>query len=255
MTERDPLESYRPSLVKLTTDLEEMETELRTGFTDRPAVLDWLQRLTVRTLGELPQQWFHEIARQFRPLDAVGERTLLAAMLRDDCRERALAPATARELRERVAATAIKPALHRAFRQLRTDAGEYVADARDSTHDPLVQRHIAMRPALDELEANQQQALSQCLDGFAQRGDILDWGNVVELATHGEITPSFTARCYRERSTAQMLLGDDRASEHARELFAAVHLLPAFNAGIRDLHGRTGEVPDADHPNAEIPIA
>jgi hypothetical protein len=66
----------------------------------------------------------------------------------------------------------------------------------------------------------------------------------VTLATHGEIDETFIARCVREPSTRTVLLED--SAREARELFAAHYLLPMFNAGVRDLAGRSGEAPKAE---------
>lgn len=259
MTTEDPLErhSRRPALQKLTSDLEETRADLMAGFGSRREVLAWMQRLSVRTLGELPDRWWKEMGVQFRGTPASGsERTLLAALLRDDVRERPIDPDDARELRERLFALSIRPAYHRAFRQLRADAGEYLDDDGDeSQHYAARQRWVAMRPALDELERYQQKALEELIAGFDDRSAIVDWGNVAELATHGELPREFIARAYREESTASMLLSSDESDQHARELFAAYHLLPRMNAGVRDLAGRTTEQPDAEREDKEASYA
>ena len=257
-TEGEVPDSYRPALVKLTSDLEEMSEEMMDGFSSRADVLDWMQRLTVRTLGELPQRWYHELARQFRGCPASGkERTLLGAMLVPAARQRDLDEDTARELRSRVIALTIKPAYHRAYRRLRKDAGEYVDEENGtvSGHSPHVQRYIAMRPAIDELERYQRDAMTAVLEGFDDREEILDWGSEVELATHGEIGSAFVARCYREESTASMLTSGRAVDKRARELFVAHHLIPQYNRGVRDLAGRAKEQPDAEKQERETPMA
>ena len=258
MTESEVPDSYRPALVKLTSDLEEMSDELMDGFRKRADVLDWMQRLTIRTLGELPQRWYHEMARQFRGVPkSARERTLLSAMLVPAVRDRDLDEDDATELRSRLIALAIAPAYHRAFRKLRADAGEYVdeTDGSVSGHSPHVQRYVAMRPAIDELERNQQEAMSDLLEGFDDRQEIIDWGRSVELATHGEIDEMFIARCYREESTASMLTSGRVVDKRARELFCAHHLIPQFNRGVRDLAGRAKEQPDAEQQEREVPYA
>ena len=256
---KDPLtreHSRRPALLKLSQDLDGLREELLAGFGGRRAVLDWAQRLSVRTLGELPDRWFEEIGTQFRGLpDDERERTLLAALLADEVRRREIASEDARELRERLYALTIRPAYHRAYRQLRADAGEYLDDDdSESQHTAARQRWIAMRPALDELERYQQRALDELLGpvddprdqgGLADRTAILDWGQTLEHATHGELPKEFVARCYREESTARLLTDlESPAAARARELFAAVHLLPVTNRGVRDLAGRTSEHPE-----------
>jgi hypothetical protein len=245
----DARESRRPALVKLVIDVTDLEQELLNGFHSRREVLEWSQRLTVRSLGEVPTKWYLELARQFRGLPSDGrERALMSALLVADERLRDLDEGAADQLRARIAAEAIRPAAHRALRQLRADAGEYLDDADAesvSTHDPRVQRFIAMRPALDELEAFQKRGLWRLLAGFDEREEIMDWGSDLELASHGEIPERIVERAVTEPSTRRMLLSDRDVDERTRELFAARYLVPAFNRGVRDLAGRTAEQPES----------
>jgi hypothetical protein len=248
-------EFVRPALVRLKLDLEQLETELYDGFGRRRDVLEWMQRLCVRTLGRTRQEFIRGLARQFRgKVDDRRDRALLSALLVPAARDRDLDADVVDELRERLAATVLAPAYHRALRHLRKDAGEYIDSTSGETsgHDPQVQRYVAMRPAVDELEENQSSVLEAVLEGFGEPRDILEWGRDVELATHGEISDQFIRRCYSEASTRRMLLGESASAgpgrrdhlESARELFAATYLIPAFNRGVRDLVGRAGEQPD-----------
>lgn len=234
--------SYRPALVKLVEDVRDSERELLSGFGSRREILLWTQQLAVRTLGEMPQQWFHQMARQFRGVpSSAHERTLVSALLRDRYRTRPLEEAKAREFRRQLSARTIRPAAHRAFRELRADAGEYT-DAGDSDqHAPGKQQYVAMRPAIHELHENQRSTLVALLDGFDDREAILDWGHDLELATHGEIDEEFVTRCYGERSTRTLLTSAESADRRGRELFAAHYLIPVYNRGVRDLAGRAKE--------------
>lgn len=253
------MDSPRPALVKLTEDIRGLEQELFNGFQSRRAVLEWTQRLAVRTLGEVPMEWYQEIAAAFRGRPAkAGERARLSALLHPDARTREMPERECKEFRRQISARTIRPAGHRAFRQLRNDAGEYVDDpssGTNSAHSPQRQRYIAMRPALNDLETHQQTALAQVLDGFSDREDILTWGHDLELATHGEISGSFVTDCYTESPTRRMLISDEEPDERARELFAAHYLIPAFNAGVRDLSGRAKELPDAEREEKKVPKA
>jgi len=244
----DQQHSNRPALVKLTDDLEDLRDELLAGFPSRRAVLEWMQQLSVRTLGQLPDRWFDELGAQFRGVPESGEeRTLLSALLNGSQRTRGMDDETAKELRERLYALTIRPAYHRAFRQLRADAGEYLDGGEtDSQQTAANQKWIAMRPALDELEEYQKRALGDLLDGLEDKSAILNWGNDLEQATHGELPGEFVARCYREESTAEILTGRSTTVSRARELFWADHLAPIANAGVRDLGGRTSEQPDTE---------
>lgn len=261
-------ESTRPALVKLTNDLDGMRISLLQGFRSRKELLYWMQRLTIRTLGELPDRWYFDLASEFRgDPSSTKDRALLACLKSDWHRKRDdICEDDALEVRERLCALTVRPAYHAAFRKLRRDAGEYVdSDTGDaSAHDANIQRYIAMRPAIDELERYQQRALEQLIGileaeddngGLEDRSSILEWGNDVELATHGELPEAFIARCYRESSTVEMLTGDEPEHLHARELFAAHHLAPYFNRGVRDLSGRATEQPEGDAPEREVPFA
>lgn len=252
----NPAETYRPSLVKLTEDTRGVLAELVAGFDSRRSLLEWAQRLTVRTLGEVEQRFYSELGRQFRATVDSLERVLLSCLLSRDAREREDVPERkAREVRRRLASAYILPARHRAFRELRKDAGEYIGDAREAPHDPLKQRYIAMRPALDELDERQADALEALLDGLDTREEILDWSNDLELATHGEIDEQFGSRCYGERSTAAVLLSDDERAARGRELLAAHHIVPAFNQGVRTLAGRAGEEAHEQREERERTVA
>lgn len=255
MSERDysdELRSYRPSLVKLTRDGQDITDDLLGGFSSREEVLCWLQRVCTRTFGEISQRFVEEFATQLR---ADTDGVLLAAFLDSGARRAGghdVPDDVAIELREHVAAQYVKPAQLRAFRRLRSSATEYVEDADGSEHDPHKQRFIAMRPALDELEDNQQDALRRLLDGFDTKQDILEWGDTLQLATHGELPEDLITRCYSENATAGMLCGGSRVHKRGRELFAATYLLPAYNKGVRDLSGRATEQPDSEREEREV---
>ncbi|QHS17192.1 hypothetical protein GWK26_08580 [haloarchaeon 3A1-DGR] len=255
-TDGAPMESFRPSLVKLTHDLRALEHELFDGFGSRREVLEWTQRLSVHTLGELPQEWFHAMATQFEGTPASGkERLLMAAMLTPKKRRRDVDDEAAAEFRRQLSAQTIRPAAHRAFRELRADATEYIDDSSDGQHAASRQRYVAMRPAIDELADTQMRTMRRLLAGFDDRESILDWGHDLELATHGEIPEEFVTRCYQEDPTWQTLVGRDSADARARELFAAKYVVPFYNRGIRDLAGRAGEHPDADREETEVKLA
>jgi len=248
-------ETVRPALVTLTRDVREMQSDLLAGFDSRAEVLEWGQMLTVRTLGTLGDEFYRRLGRQFRG-DEQTEGVLLAALLTPAARTRDLGEDTARELRERLLAGRIDPAFRTAFKHLRKDAGEYIdAAGEGDAHDPTRQQHLAMRPSLTEIDDYQADALDRALAGLEDGSDILDWSKVLVLATHGEIEDDFLARCYLERSTRSTLTAEGAIGERARQLFAAFHLLPLFNAGVRDLAGRSGEVADAETERSEVEFA
>lgn len=249
--DQEPVGAYRPSLVKLVGDVSNVEDELLAGFPSRRDVLRWSQRLTVRTLGTIDDDFYRALGRQFRyeQLGEDGEQrrqgVLLAALLEPGARSRELPETGVRELRTRLAAVTIRPASHRAFRVLRKSAGEYIDDSAGAEHDPARQLYVAMRPELTELDDRQADVLAALLDGFGELDDVLKWGDDLELATHGEVPEDYIKRCVTERSTRRVLLGGSREYGRARELIAAYQLIPRFNAGVRVLVDRAVELPAA----------
>lgn len=245
-------ETYRPALVNLVNELKQSREQLLEGFDSRRELLEWLQRLTVRTLGQIEQDFYRSFAHALHPRDG-GEMALLAVVLTEDARTRDIPEERVERAREMLAAKYIMPAMHRAYKHLRKDAGEYIADGRDSEHDPVKQSYIAMRPAFDEIESDQREALTRLLDGLDEKREIMDWGDVVEQATHGELPEEdFISRCYLERSTSRLLTRESTPEvRRARELFAARHLIPAFNLGVRDLAGRAGELPSEEKEDSK----
>lgn len=237
------MQTYRPALVRLTEDVDDVVQDLRAGFASRRAIVEWEQRLAVRTFGQISQRWYEGLARA---LATSAEPVLTAVLLSEDARETAVDEAVVEQVRERFAATVIAPAYRRAFRHLRKDAGEYVEDGHAAEHDPFSQQHVAMRPALEELEDWQQRGLSALFDGLADADGIHTWGQVVQLATHGEISDEFILRCHRERSTRRVLLDETEHADRTRVAFAARFLVPAYNAGVSELAGRAGEMPEAE---------
>jgi hypothetical protein len=248
-------ESHRPALEKLVSDLKELERELLSGFNTRREALIWLQKLAIRTLGQVPDKWYRRMSNAFTGGVRGKERVVLSLLLCEQARVRDLDEAAVQQARSRVSAMTVRPSLHRAVRQLRSDAGEYVDDERGSTskHDPNKQRYIAMRPALNELEGRQRGVLLRFLDGFDDVQAVVEWTGDVEVATHGEIRDAWTTRVVSEQSTLNTLLSDRDVDERARETVAAYFLLPAFNAGARDLFGRSIESPNADKESKEAP--
>jgi len=252
--DNDKPEPYRPALVTLSEDIRGLSEELTDGLESEERALEWLQEVTIRTLGELDSRVYQDMTRQFRS----SQGLLLAALLRPSARSADLSieESKATQVRERLLARYVHPAHRSAFRELRTNATEYTREASEGdAHNPERQNHIAMRPALSELEKWQQRALTELLDGFEEVGEILDWGHDVLLATHGELSRDWVTRVVEERSTVETLLSDSRADARARRLFASHHLMPRYRAGIRVLSRRAAELPSEDVENKEVQFA
>jgi hypothetical protein len=290
--DEDPEEavsSRRPALRKLTEDLTERRRELRAGFgpgdgrSARRNVLEWLRKVAVHALGEVPMSVYSAFGREFRRPGSGGpllEALLVAESRTGDLYER---EESARELRRRLDARVLQPAYDRAFQSLRNDAGEYVGETEDPSaagHNPAKQRYIAMRPTLNEIEVDQRVALERFIAGFDDETEILEWGDRLEHATHGEPVvdsdDGFVTRAVSEPGIREVLLGNpspalrdtlreaaDSSGREARDAFdlletareglAAYYLLPAFNRGVRDLVGRTGEEPGARREHTDDP--
>ncbi|MBX0323871.1 hypothetical protein EGH21_12605 [Halomicroarcula sp. F13] len=236
--------SYTPALVTLKTNVRDRADELRAGLRSEDRVLEWLQEMTVRTLGRLDRRMYADMARQFRGQQGL----LLGAMLRPSARRgpmRDLDEAVAKDVRERILVTHVQPAHRNAFRKLRNDVTEYVESADEGdTHDPRQQKHIGMRPGLTELDQLQQSVLAELLEGLDDKPAVIGWSSDVLDATHGELGAEWGKRVYQEGATVDVLTGDRPEHERSRRLFAATHLLPKFRAGVRVRIGRAGELPE-----------
>lgn len=251
----DALGSVRPSLQRLSLDAHDLihgnprkdVPGLEGGFKSRAELIRWEQQLAVRSLGEVPMVIYQGLASQ---LASPRDRPLVQALVAGS----GMDPKTARHWRTRVRERVVLPAFDRAFRQLRKDATEYTEGAADDDeHHPLKQRYIAMRPSLDELNKWQTSALDAVLDGgLEDRTAILDWMPVLENATHGEPiqlpdgetipVSEFVARVHDRDPWAEMLIEPER--RRVRETWVARFIVPSMNAGVRQLLGTSGEVPD-----------
>ena len=251
-------ETVRPALVSLARETQQLEAELLEGFSRRRELLEWSQAVSVRTLGVIEDRIWRKLGSQFAS-DGGREGTLLKALLEPRAVRRrgsVISDGTRQELRERFIAAFIAPAFREAFRHLRKDAGEYVSPGEElDPHDPRNQQHIAMRPSLSEIDRYQEETLAELLDGFGSSREILEWSDRITIATHGETGEGFLESCYLEESARAILLGETDADRRAREHFAAYHVIPRFNAGIRDLAGRSAEIPDAEREEKGVPMA
>lgn len=253
--------TYRPALRRLTLDADDLVhgseavPGLRGGFGSRSELLQWEQRLAVRTLGEVPQFVYQGIASQ---LASPNERPLVEALLDSES-------ARAEEHRLRMRRRVVIPAFDRAFRRLRIDATEYLDETDASTgerttsksqdkatRNPEKQSNIAMRPSLEELDTAQQFVLDQLLpDGLDSRDDILEWGNIVVNACHGEAISlgddhlsigAFIDRHHARDPWAELLT--EPRLRRPRGAWAARFLIPTFNAAVREILPTSGELPD-----------
>lgn len=257
--------TYRPALRRLTLDAHDLiyggddVPGLKGGFDTRTTLIHWEQRLSVRTLGEVPQFVYQGIASQ---LASPGDRPLVEALLDDESAPRSV------EARTRMRRRVVIPAFNRAFRRLRIDATEYLneMDAKTgtesksmtqekATRNPAKQSNIAMRPSLEELDTAQQFVLDQLLPhGLDSRDEILEWGDVLVNATHGEpiylptgetIDVGAFVERHHDRGPYTELLTDP-GLRRPREAWVARFLIPTFNAAVREILPTSGELPDGE---------
>jgi hypothetical protein len=240
----------RPATETLTRDQLEVAVDLLEGFADRRDLLEWQQRALVAALGRLEDEWHRSLATS---PEVVSHLTGTAFLL-----EESPNPATCEEVRRSVLAKDLLPAFHEAHRQFRWSAGDRVAHLGDdeddapSEVDPSNQAHPAMRPELGELDEQQTWALSALLDGFDSAEELLVWTVRVTRASYAELDAQAAERAYFEAETREVMLAgasDTRAS-WAREGWAAVYLLPAFNAAARELMDHASEVVAAEEREA-----
>lgn len=223
MTDRTASERFRPALVSLATDQRELKTELIDGLDSRRDVLSWLQRLAVRTLGTIPDEWFRALA--MRP-------DMLQDLTSDD--------QSSRFKRGLIADNIVHPRCHDAYHRLRTRAHEYL-DHNERSPDPDAQEFIAMRPSLSEMDALQAEVIRQTRSPFPDRDAVREWAEQAHEATDGQLPSSWlTFACYAPQGY-DALTGMDSAAAIGRENIVGIRLLPAMNAGVRALQSVAGE--------------
>jgi hypothetical protein len=225
-------ESRRPALQKLAADQRECLIDLQSGFDTREDVLLWLQRVAVRSLGNLPTTWFKAVAMRPDILDS-----LVGADEVDKFRRGQLGD----------------QALHRAFRtafhNTRQRANEYTSakeDERTETPDGSRQKFVAMRPELSAMDSAQHEALVALFDGFSDRDTIRLWVQDLRTATEGQLPASFLEFAVYNPMGHDPLVAppDDGPARTARENMAATLLLPAMNQGVRAAFGSASEQPE-----------
>lgn len=253
--ERPFPDHYPPALGRLSLDVHEHLQQLLRGFDARQAVLRWEQQLTVRTLGQIPNDdLYGALSREFR--STADSRTAMAILLRDGLPGVDIERPDARRERRRLAATKVLPAYHRAFRHLRPNAKQYITDedTDDAETDPAKQRFTAMRPVLDGLGEWQERVLATFLDGFDTIEGFLEWGIQAECATYGEIEETFVPARYQSRADRRILLNAHPCARSERELWAAENLIPWMNSGVQKLTKRATELPTTtEDNNLEVP--
>ena len=118
-------------------------------------------------------------------------------------------------------------------------ANEYVGEDIDDgdVPDASDQAHVAMRPALSELDERQELTLEKLLDGFEDDDELLHWALIASQSSFAELDGQFASALEAEKNTRDMLVGraDDDLSAEFREDVAANDLIPSFNAAARSV--------------------
>ncbi len=243
----DEFQATRPALANLNERQLKALREFRDdGVEHRPELLRWLLRLQFRTLGRLPDYWYHHVATDPTALACVLTGENRGAYGEKDGTD--VTPSEAWAARRRLVAKYLRPACRDAFRTLRPKATEYLDDEKD----PDKMAALAMRPALDEHYQRTERALAQFHRGFDVEDDLDEWLHQLDLATFGAIkavASDFDYLLLTDESAPDLYLSDAERYVEARESIIARFLLPATNVAVRELAERAGESDDetADH--------
>jgi hypothetical protein len=209
--------------------------DLRQGFPDRRAVVEWYQRATIRTLGHF--------ADAVPPTKLVSDRPLVDALIGDDADDHA------HKRRRQLEEQKLLPACRDAYDDLRGAAGEYIEVLEDnSERDPLdfqpeKQANLAMRPAFSHLDHLQHATLTALWGGFETSDRIRDWMHSLNRAANGQAPADLPKRTMTDRQIRACLLDEPDDATHARrvrERYAIVLLLPAFVDAVDSME--TGEL-------------
>ncbi len=232
----------QPALSRLALDVREYRRQLVDGFDTRREILEWSVGATGATLGRLPREWsvtLHE--SMITDTRTAGRPPLVGALLGVDG---AVPEGTARDLRERIAAETFSPAASRAVRTLREDAQE-VAPSRDGPAiNPEREQHSAMRPSLSQIEQHQRRSIEALFQGFDSLEQLLSWGDVLDLATHGEIPDDYVSSLATDPTTTRLLVVEESETHREPREVIAAWLLRHFRDGTRSRYRHAGEVSD-----------
>lgn len=233
--------SRRPALRKLASDQRECIEALHDGFDTREDVLLWLQRVAVRSLGYLPDDWFRAVA------------------LRPDVLDDLVGDGEVEQFRRgQLGDVVLDRAFRTAFHRVRERVHEYTDSEkgdqqRDETPDPARQKFIAMRPELSAADDAQCEALLALFDGFADRQAIRLWVHDLRPATEGQLPEGFLEYCCYTPPGYEPLVAppDDGPARTARENLAATIVLPAMNQGVRSLQAGAEETVETESQGHE----
>jgi hypothetical protein len=232
--------SVEPALDDLHRKQDELFRRLADGFDSRRQLLVWMHDVSLRTLGQVPDDWFANL---------VGTRYKTAAMLADEKAREGVSSAAADAERAAVergvlADDTLVEACRQGMRVLSRQANEYI-DGKEQV-DPSAQSWLAMRPAVDDLAQRQRRVLRRALELDGQlpidsRAAVREWVRDAVRATKGSDGGLGERVLWSPSSTYWMrsLRGDPTAA--TLHLLLADEYLSVANAALRTAAAAAGE--------------
>lgn len=157
------------ALDALSTDQRALFDALDRGFGDRREVVVWCHRCSVRTAGMLPDGWAASL---------LGDRYRMGALLDADARpatDHAADERRARLERELLGDDTLRQACRRGLRFMSGRATDYAdKEAEGGSIDTERQRHVGMRPLLDDVARRQRAVLLDALGCDEEPGEPVD---------------------------------------------------------------------------------
>lgn len=217
---------------------------LREGFVSRRGAINWYQAAIVRTFGYLADEW--------PALELSRDRVLLQSLVVSEARNgwaksgaKPVSLSSARDVRDRLETSVVRPSCNKAYNMLRKTAGEYIdneeKDMPTSELDPEQQAHVAMRPAFQQKDHEQRRTLEELWGGFEDVEAIRDWCNDLDGSTNGAIDADFSRMVADDTIAVEHLLAGETGREQLdkqvyRERLAIHALLPAFVTGVKRMN-------------------
>ena len=257
MTSASDTPPVRPALEKLDRDQTVMLEAVTDGFTSTRALIEWLQDVAICTLGKIESDVLEALATHPPLVTALLDTSTRAAYLDRRNMDRELrggiSNEAAKRARQHVRASLLLEPCGEAVRELRWRAVErHEAEGGDDrpapgNYDVGSQPDVAMPPGLSKLDARQEDALGDLLDGFADADAVIEWAKSLNLATMGYLEPAFGRMVFENRTVRGVLLDEIDGAQYARERMAALKRLPAFNTAAAQTAERAGErAPEAE---------